>query len=206
MNERTGGVRAVLSAGGVYSFFQSLISKPDNREKIVRTYIRPQPGDRILDVGCGPADILDLLPDVDYHGFDHSQRYIDKARARHGPRGSFHCGDVSEVASQEDGTFDIALALGLLHHIDDESAARLMETIWRLLKPGGRLITVDPAITGNQSALARYIVTRDRGQHVRSPDAYLALANRRFADVRANERSDLLRIPYTHFIMECRRA
>lgn len=53
---------------------------------------------RILDFGCGTGHLyqhiqtLDKL-NVDYHGIDLSQRFIDTARSRH-PKANFTCGDV----------------------------------------------------------------------------------------------------------------
>jgi cyclopropane fatty-acyl-phospholipid synthase-like methyltransferase len=46
------------------------------REWIVRDLIHPFPGMRILDLGCGPAQILSFLPDdVTYVGYDMSAEY-----------------------------------------------------------------------------------------------------------------------------------
>ncbi len=35
-----------------------------------------KPGDRVLDVGCGPAYYFDRLPEVEYVGFDTSAPYV----------------------------------------------------------------------------------------------------------------------------------
>ena len=42
-----------------------------------------------------------------------------------------------------DGTFDIVLALDLIEHVEDDRAA--LSGLWRVLKPGGRLIVFTPA-------------------------------------------------------------
>jgi hypothetical protein len=54
-----------------------------------------------------------------------------------------------------------------------------------------------------QSGMARWIIKLDRGNHVRTRDEYIALASRQFRNVRVTILHDLLRIPYTHIIMEC---
>ena len=39
--------------------------------------------DAVLDVGCGPADVLRYLPEVDYVGIDRSSTYVPEASRRH---------------------------------------------------------------------------------------------------------------------------
>ena len=39
-------------------------------------YVKPAPKDKILDIGCGPADILQYLPVVTTTGLDISPEYI----------------------------------------------------------------------------------------------------------------------------------
>ena len=85
-----------------------------SRREFVDDYIQPFPGCKILDIGCGTARILDYLPvDVDYHGFDLSQRYIRSASQRYGERGKFTCSVVDKIAVERLPRFDIVLATGL---------------------------------------------------------------------------------------------
>jgi hypothetical protein len=51
--------------------------------------------------------------------------------------------------------------------------------------------------------LAQFILSNDRGKYVRTKDAYFRLAAEVFKDIQVNIHNDLLRIPYTHIIMEC---
>ena len=81
MGECTGGIWFWLRAAALYSLFQNLLGARRARRVLIAEYIRPNGGDQILDVGCGPADILDFLPpDVRYVGVDHSRTYIEAAR------------------------------------------------------------------------------------------------------------------------------
>ena len=73
------------------------------------------------------------------------------------------------------------------------------------LKPGGKLVTVDGVWTRDQSQTARWLLARDRGEFVRSDKEYLGIASKVFANVQPSIRYDLLRIPYSHIIMECTR-
>jgi SAM-dependent methyltransferase len=167
-------------------------------------YVKPAPGDKILDIGCGPADVLNYLPAVNYTGLDISPEYIRSANQRYGARGRFCCGDVGLAAIEgEHGTFDLVLVTGVIHHLDDAQAARLFDLARLALRPTGRLVTFDGCYAPQQSPIARWLLARDRGKFVRTREEYLRLASARFSKVEPHLRHDLLRLPYTHLIMRC---
>jgi SAM-dependent methyltransferase len=203
MAQNTHGIRAALSAPSVYNAFQNLVGAGRARRIIVAEYVRAVQGNVIVDVGCGTAEILDHLPPVTYHGFDLSERYIESARARHGDRAEFHCADITAIPEGHIPSCDIAIAIGLLHHLDDSGARKLIEHLHSRLSKGGRLVTVDPAYWPGQSKVAHYLVSSDRGQNVREDTAYRDLAVTVFNQVSVVRRGDLLNIPYSHAILEC---
>ena len=169
----------------------------------VETYIRPKSGDNVLDIGCGPADILNFLPDVKYYGFDIDEGYIDAARKHFGKRGTFVCKQVSKYALEENFRFDLILAKGVLHHLSDTEAADMFELAQTHLKTDGRLITFDGCYIPDQNYFAKKFLAMDRGKYVRTKEAYIKLASHSFLNVTPTIRNDLLRIPYTILIMEC---
>jgi len=171
----------------------------------VKKYIRPREGDKILDIGCGTADILAYLPTVEYVGLDMNEAYINYAKKRFGHKGIFLASKVDGKAINEFSLYDydIVLATGLLHHLNDDEALRLFELASSALKPGGRLITLDGCYVKGQSWLARLIISRDRGKYVRNQDEYLSLASNFLKDIQVSIHHDLIRIPYTHIVMEC---
>ena len=99
--------------------------------------------------------------------------------------------------------YDIILANGLLHHLDDAQVSEFLSLAARNLKPTGRLVTFDGCYTEDQSRVARTLLDMDRGSHVRNLDAWLELVRPVFPAVQPHLRTDLLRIPYTHLVMEC---
>jgi SAM-dependent methyltransferase len=169
---------------------------------LVRDYLRPLPTDRILDIGCGPASILASLPaSVEYVGFDPSPRYIEAAQKRFGPRGTFVVGVATRENLPQYPPFNLALAVGVLHHLDDEAARELIELAFANLQTGGKLVTLDGCFTERQSAVARSLLRMDRGRYVRDAEHYKRLALDAFTQVELDVRTDLLRIPYTHAIL-----
>lgn len=204
MSQVTSGFRAILSHPVVYATFQNLMGARSGSQRLVREYIRPEPGMRVLDIGCGPAGILEYLPEVEYWGFDISEAYIAAARKRFGKQGHFVCRLLTADTLSSLPSFDLVLALGLLHHLDDTAAAECFSLAHMALKPGGRLVTVDPCLEEGQNPVARILIKMDRGQNVRTRPEYDALASSRF-----QTRSVIVRhstwIPYTHCIMECSR-
>jgi len=74
-------------------------------------YVKPKDGDKILDIGCGTADILEYLPNVEYLGFDMNNRYIQFALQKYGNRGKFFCKKVNLDVLDNKVLFDIIMAL-----------------------------------------------------------------------------------------------
>jgi 2-polyprenyl-3-methyl-5-hydroxy-6-metoxy-1,4-benzoquinol methylase len=57
------GWHRVLDRAGVYDALQGLLLRKGSRARFVREHIRPFPGCRILDIGCG-GDIAHLPRDL----------------------------------------------------------------------------------------------------------------------------------------------
>ena len=204
MAQTTTGLRSVLSTAAVYDLFQGLVGADSLRKTIVKEYVLAGPHRRILDVGCGTAEILRFLPDdVEYVGFDASPEYIDSARSRFGKRGTFFAKLVTDADLGTLGEFDLVMAMSVLHHLSDTEADHVFGLGARALADGGRMFSNDPSLVPGQSRLARAVIQRDRGRNVRSPEGYRALAEARFSHVTVDVRHDLLHIPYSHALLTC---
>jgi 2-polyprenyl-3-methyl-5-hydroxy-6-metoxy-1,4-benzoquinol methylase len=191
----------IMGVPWVYRTFQSGISKEGSREWFVRDVIKAERGMRVLDIGCGPADIYSRLGEVSYLGIDHNAKYIKQAQARFGHSARFECWDVTDHRLTEQGQFDVVLLLGVLHHLTDDAIAVMLSHAVRTLRPGGRLITHDPAIEDSQHPIAKLLAKIDRGRHVRSLASYLNLLSPHFTPAEVFLRHDLLRVPYTNSII-----
>ena len=98
-------------------------------------WLAPQPGDRILDLGCGDGVLTLKLRDLgcDVVGVDSSPEFIESARS---------LGlDARLLDGQElpfDREFDAVFSNAALHWMKQPD--RVIEGVWRALKPGGRFV------------------------------------------------------------------
>jgi SAM-dependent methyltransferase len=160
-----------------------------------------KPGDRVLDLGCGPAYYLDRVPKVDYVGFDTSEAYVAYARRRYGERGDFRCEIFTAEHLGELGQFDAVLLLGLLHHLDDAQCATLLDLSARALAPGGRVVSCDPTLHEGQRRVSRWMSENDRGEYVRPPKSYDRMARASFGNLETQVLDALTRVPTSHYMM-----
>lgn len=196
---------AILDRSIGFQIFNQMIGAGQLREEFVRISICPQVGHKILDIGCGTGDLLHYLPPCDYYGFDLNPNYIAYAKRRYGARGVFECQELSRSALLR-RDFDIVIAGGVLHHLSDEQCDVLTDLAFSALKEGGKLVTLDGCFVREQSRMARFFVSRDRGRFVRNPERYLEILKRRFKVITHEVRFSMLRLPYTHFISQCHKG
>src|SRR5262245_18810279 len=184
MAQLTSGLYSIFNSAKLYGLFQKMVGSSQGRRWYIDAYFRLTPGIRILDIGCGPAKVLDCLPsDVEYIGYDVSESYIRDAKRKFGSRGTFYSMPIEEMRSIDLPRVDLVTAIGVLHHLDDQQAKTVFEIAVAHLKKGGHLFTLDATFAKGQSLLSRIVVGLDRGRNIRSPEAYTALAAPYFQQV-----------------------
>lgn len=203
MAQRTSGLYHLITRPGLYAASQRLLGADRARRRFVDDLVKPAPGLRTLDVGCGPATLYPYLPDTDYVGFDLNSRHIDVARRVTGRPDRFHVGDAT-LELPHDDRFDRIIVSALLHHLDDDGARAMMRSLAERLAPGGRLVTLDGVRLDRQRPIARLLLALDSGRNVRTAEGYLGLVDRLPVAVETRRYSDLSRVPYDHFCMVLR--
>ena len=111
---------------------------------------RIEPGERVLDVGCGTGKLaMEVARRVGTTGrvigIDPGEHQIARARSKAAQRGlsiEFQIG-VIEHLDFPDQTFDVVLSTIMLHHLSDLLQRQGLAEIGRVLKPGGRLVIAD---------------------------------------------------------------
>src|SRR5205814_4800734 len=113
--------------------------------------LRPHPGGRVLDVGCGTGiDVATLArlvqPGGSVHGIDPSERMVTIAQERHGgvAGASFGAGSA-EAIPFSDAEFDATFAIRTLQYLDD--AVPSLHEMARVTKLGGRIAVVEGAMS-----------------------------------------------------------
>ncbi|MDR1789709.1 MAG: methyltransferase domain-containing protein [Opitutaceae bacterium] len=205
--QNNNGLHSLLKLPSVYTLFQELCGAHAWRRKFIREVIRPRPGDKIVDVGCGPAQMLAWLPaECAYVGLDISEAYIESAKRKYGARGVFLVGNTAtmkEICVRGGGGADVVFCAGVLHHLDDAEVRGVLQFAHRQLVAGGRFCALEAAWLPGQSRLSRWMVGQDRGKNIRTPDEYRALAEQVFPSVHIIPDLHPLRIPYAGLTMEC---
>lgn len=199
------GLRAWLEKPHLYDFFQTLIGGNAERIRQYERYIPVKSGEKILDIGCGTGLLADWIEDgVEYVGCDMEEAYIEHAKKKYGDRGEFILGRAEELAVDRwENHFNYVMAHGLLHHLTDEESEILVRHSYNFLKDGGKFVSFDSVFHDEQSSLERWIVSRDRGQNIRTADDYFKLARTTFKQVEGTIDQGKLRIPFSVFAMIC---
>jgi SAM-dependent methyltransferase len=197
------GILRWLKVPFLYNLFQEAAGANAVRRALIRNHVRPKMGDKLIDIGCGTAQILQCLPEVEYLGLDTNPTYIAFARRRYSNNSTFVVGDTQSLRG--DSRFkdaDIVMAIAVLHHLDDQDAVDCIRFAYDALKMKGRFICLDPCWIPNQGAFSRFVMANDRGRNIRTEQQYRQLAAQIFRNVAAWVNT-AARIPYVSIILEC---
>jgi arsenite methyltransferase len=170
---------------------EAVYGKPDIRRRraLVHEALAAAPGERVLDVGCGPGFyVAETLERVGAQGsvvgVDASGPMLALAaeRSKGHDNVAFHEGDVTALPVA-DADFDRALSVQVLEYVADIPAA--LGELHRVLRPGGRVLIwdVDWATvswhSADQARMERFLAAWD--EHLSDP----SLPRRLSAELRA---------------------
>ena len=132
---------------GTYTrgYFETRLAPDANRAKVWRhlcEYLsRWVAADaEVLELGAGWCDFSNLIAARRVVAMDLDATVV-KAAAAHVLA---EVGDCTDLSRFDDDSFDVVFASNLLEHLDREQAGRLLSHAQRVLRPGGRLILMQP--------------------------------------------------------------
>jgi SAM-dependent methyltransferase len=137
--------------GGSLTEQQRLVIQARQLEAHARSLldqIRVMPGARVVDVGCGPIGIMDLLsegvgPGGAVVGVEREPRFVDMARAELKLRGLRNVEVLHADALRtglEKNTYDIVHARLVLINLPATTQQALLAEMFSLLRPGGTIV------------------------------------------------------------------
>lgn len=152
---------------GMYDVLVRMLLLGGGEEKLRESIVKLaniQPGASVLDVGCGTGTLAitakRISPTtVKVYGTDAAPEMIEKARekaANAGLQVDFQPGLV-EAIHFPDASLDVVLSSFMLHHLPGELKQRAFAEIYRVLKPGGRLLVVD--FEPPKGGVSRHVLT-----------------------------------------------
>jgi ubiquinone/menaquinone biosynthesis C-methylase UbiE len=110
--------------------------------EMVRTFVQPEGGERVLDVGTGTGALaLALAPLVrEVVGVDREPALLEKAREQAPENATFLEGDATALPFP-DAAFDLTATVRTLHHVHRPELA--VAELTRVTRPQGRVLVVD---------------------------------------------------------------
>ena len=159
MAKRTAGI-TLDHAASVYDWLSPMMTLGSERKSNCRAIDKLElmtPNDehsdfqhlRVLDLGCGTGTLTRMISDKlsadsDVIGIDAAEKMIEEADRKKGNRDnlSFKAA-LAEELPFENESFDRAISTFFFHHINGELKAKVLQEMWRVLRPEGLAVIVD---------------------------------------------------------------
>lgn len=111
------------------------------------------PGNAAVDIGCGPGKLVRALgervgPRGSVAGIDPSATAIDYNRRRDVHPNHRYIQAPAQALPLPDASVDVVTCTFVMHHIPEEHREAAISEMWRILRPGGRLLLADARPTG----------------------------------------------------------
>lgn len=103
-------------------------------------FIPSNPNFTVLDLGCGNGVSTHNIKGRTVVGLELSEKQLVRASEKF-PKSNFVLGDARKLPFKKN-TFDLIIAINMLHHVNDPE--KVLKECYRVLKVGGKLLTVDP--------------------------------------------------------------
>ncbi len=134
----------------LYDTTISLLTREKTWRRRLLREIAPQPGQRLLDVGCGTGSLAVMLaqaqPLAEIHALDPDPSVLARARRKSlaaETRISWHEGFLDEDFLKAQAPFDTVVSSLVLHQVALEGKQNIISAMTRALAPAGKLVIAD---------------------------------------------------------------
>jgi ubiquinone/menaquinone biosynthesis C-methylase UbiE len=124
-----------------------------------------EPGQTVLEAGCGAGRVyFDYKSKgVNIKGIEYSQNAVNNILKKD-PSAEVIQGSVTEMP-YDDNSFDVVLAFGLYHNIEDEmQLQKSFDETFRVLKPGGKLVASVRFDSFENNLIEKIVKKRGKGK------------------------------------------
>ena len=202
MSQRKNQIYNFINNPLIYKIIQGIMSGTSLRNSIIKKNIKKS-NLKILDIGCGPAQILEHIPQCDYYGYDIDNRSIQYAKKKyHQKNYHFYCKKFNKTELKKLPKFDFIIFFGILHHLSNKEVYEILKLCKKIMKKNSKLLTEDPILLENQNVIAKFLIKKDRGLNVRDKQEYINLLKKHFKKIK-NKVTHQYFIPYTWFTTVC---
>jgi SAM-dependent methyltransferase len=126
--------RSISFAGRDHAFF--VAGKARRLLELISRHVGPPSRQRVLDIGCGPGIAHHYLREITgLEGVDVSESMIELARQAN-PNVRYEVGDALALPF-EAKSFDVVVAITVLHHVEPPSWGACFQEMRRVLRPSG---------------------------------------------------------------------
>jgi SAM-dependent methyltransferase len=129
--------------GRLFAWMYAVTGRNSYSNRVVVEHASLEPGDKVLDLGCGPGAALTAASKVvdpsQLAGVDPTPGFISQCRRRF-PTADIRLGSAEDIPFEDD-RFTVAWTIASFHHWVDPDVG-LVELL-RVLAPGGRAIVAE---------------------------------------------------------------
>lgn len=133
---------------------------------------------KALDFGCGVGTTCTLFNPEKYLGVDINQARINYAKKLY-PNYQFQALNHKGQLPFRKNSFDLILIIAVLHHIPQPELTTLLDDFRQILKPNGRIISIEPCFSAKAKLNNLLMDFLDNGDYIRSKQEYFSLFNRK---------------------------
>jgi ubiquinone/menaquinone biosynthesis C-methylase UbiE len=127
-------------------------------EKIIRPFVKP--GDTVVDIGLGQGYFTIPIarfagPQGTVFAVDIQQEMLDRLHGRAvtaGVADRITCMRISDEAFTIPGQADFVLAFWMVHEVKNKE--KFFDSVWSMLKPGGKFLIAEPFLHVSESMMA----------------------------------------------------